>query len=656
MGPTSSLPSQNLFSKLDQIFFQPRYYPPFFIMGFYLLGSSALRGVLILHFAEPGSLNFSTLSSITLLGLRMDLAAASWYFLPAALWFTLIPSRFFNTKTHRLLLTTVLFLFFPIQLFFFKSDYEFFAEFNARFNTVAVDYLIYPHEVFFNLWESYPIVRIVLGCLWGGGFIFTAIWNLRLDTKEDFVPFRRRMSFLFGYMILGLLATQTISIEKTRFSDQRVLNEISSNGQYSFVYSALTRHLDYPAFYRTIDRDEAFDRARRLVNQQSVAFINKKDSLQRIIQGKPVEKKWNVVILLIESFGSEFWGVLGRPDTLTPEMDALSKEGLLFTNLYASGNRTVRGIEGVLSSFPPLPGDSIVKRHMSDNVSSLARTFKTHDYNTVYLYGGRGVFDGMRSYAVRNGFDRFIEQKDFPNPTFTTIWGVADEDLYRRGVDELRVLYDQKKPFFATFLSVSNHKPYTYPKGRIPENPDQHSRSHAVKYTDWSLGEFFRLAKKEKFYDDTIFVVVADHGARVYGSQSIPIESYKIPMVILGSVVKQPSRVDILGGSLDVGPTILGLTGLTYKSVFFGRDLFSISDEDTWAAMHHNRDVGLYRDGRLVVLGLNKTVEFYEMSSKKKDLIPLHNITEKEKELEKDAIALFQVADELYTTGGFNVD
>lgn len=615
-----------------------------------------MRGILTSHFAESSSVNFSTLGSISFLGLRMDLAAASWYFLPAVIWFTLIPSRFFNSKIHRLLLTVALFLFFPIQLFSFRSDYEFFAEFNARFNTVAVDYLIYPHEVFFNLWESYPIVRIVLGCFWGGGFVFTAIWHLKLDMKEDGAPFRHRMAFLFGYLILGLLATQTISIDKTRFSDQRVLNELSSNGQYSFVYSALTRHLDYPAFYRMIDRDEAYDRTRRLINQPDAVFVNKKDSIQRIIKGKAVGKQWNVVILLMESFGSEFWGVLGRSDTLTPEMDALSKEGILFTNLYASGNRTVRGIEGVLSSFPPLPGDSIVKRHLSDNVASLARTFKTHGYNTVYLYGGRGVFDGMRSYAIRNGFDRFIEQKDFPNPTFTTIWGVADEDLYRRGVDELRALHDQNTPFFATFLSVSNHKPYTYPKGRIPENPDQHSRSHAVKYTDWALGEFFRLAKKEKFYEDTIFIVVADHGARVYGSQSIPIGSYKIPMVILGNVVRKASRVEILGGSLDVGPTILGLTGLTYKSVFFGRDLFSIADKDAWAVMHHNRDVGLYRDGRLVVLGLNKTVEFYELSAEKKDLVPLHNVTEKERELEKDAIALFQVADELYTTSKFNVD
>src|SRR5205085_3479031 len=171
------------------------------------------------------------------------------------------------------------------------------------------------------------------------------------------------------------------------------------------------------------------------------------------------------------------------------EMDKLAtSEGLLFTNLYASGNRTVRGFEGVLSSFPPLPGDSIVKRDLSDNVETVARVLKRDGYGTVFLYGGRGLFDGMRSYAVRNGYDRFIEEKHFARPTFKTIWGVCDEDLFTRAVEEFRELAKGPQPFFATVLSVSNHKPYTYPKGKIPEDPSEQRRENAVKYSDYALG------------------------------------------------------------------------------------------------------------------------------------------------------------------------
>jgi phosphoglycerol transferase MdoB-like AlkP superfamily enzyme len=141
-------------------------------------------------------------------------------------------------------------------------------------------------------------------------------------------------------------------------------------------------------------------------------------------------------------------------------MDRLaSEEGLLFTNIYASGNRTVRGFEGVLSSFPPLPGDSIVKRDRSQNVETIARILKRDGYQTIFLYGGRGLFDGMRSYALNNGYDRFIEQKHFEHPTFKTIWGVCDEDTFQRAIEEFRALSATGKPFCGTILSVSNHKP-----------------------------------------------------------------------------------------------------------------------------------------------------------------------------------------------------
>lgn len=642
-------------SELRTIFLHPRFFTPLIAFSFYLLGCFVLRSILGFQFADPATTSFTTFAKLLVLGERLDLAMAFWLFLPLVLWFVFVPDGLYLSKIHKTFLVALLFLYFPVQIFLLKADYEFFSEFNARFNTVAVDYLIYPHEVFVNLWDSYPITRIVMACLWGGGFLFTAIWNLRLNLWQQGLAFRRRLVFLAGYIVMGAVFTQTVSIENTHFTNDRVLNEISSNGQYSFFYSALTHHLDYPAFYRTLPRDEAYVRVRSLVNQPNAAFTSQKDSIQRTITNTSLPKPKNLVILLIESFGSEFWGSLGREGgTLTPEMDALSEEGFLFTNLYASGNRTVRGIEGVTASFPPLPGDSIVKRHLSDHVATIALTLHEKNYQTVYLYGGRGVFDGMRSFALRNGFDRFVEQKDFPDPTFTTIWGVSDEDLYHRSVEEFKRLHASGKPFFATVLSVSNHKPYTYPSGRIPEDPNAHSRSHAVKYTDWALGEFFRLAKKEEFCKDTIFAVVADHGARVYGSQSIPIKSYRIPLLILNPSQHGSRRIDTLGGSLDVSPTLLGMLGLSYESVFFGRDLMRISKNGAWAVMHHNRDVGMYRDGRMVVLGLNKTIEFYEMNDRTKELSLIEKPNADDLLLEKDATALFQIADELYTHEKFH--
>jgi phosphoglycerol transferase MdoB-like AlkP superfamily enzyme len=366
----------------------------------------------------------------------------------------------------------------------------------------------------------------------------------------------------------------------------------------------------------------------------------------------------NVVLCLEESFGSEFWGSLGRTKpTCTPEMDKLAlEEGMFFTNIYASGNRTVRGLEGVLASFPPLPGDSIVKRDLSDNVETIARVLKRDDYNTLFLYGGRGLFDGMRSFAVRNGFDRFIEQKHFEKPTFSTIWGVCDEDLFERSVTELRELSKQEKPFFATILSVSNHKPFTYPAGRIPEDPNKRKREHAVKYADYALGQFFRAVKKEPFWTNTIFVVLADHGARVYGSMSIPIDSYEIPWVVLGpAVVKQPVKIGTLGGSLDVAPTILGLIGRPYESLFFGQDLLNTSPEKKRIFLNHNRDIGMMAHDKMVVLGLRKGVEHFE-GHPKSELKMVQKPSEADLQAELDTAAMYQVADDLYVNRRYRLD
>jgi len=258
---------------------------------------------------------------------------------------------------------------------------------------------------------------------------------------------------------------------------------------------------------------------------------------------------------------------------------------------------------------------------------------------------------------VRNGYDRFIEQKHFEHPGFTTGWGVCDEEVFMRAINEFHVLAEKGQPFFGTILSVSNHKPYTYPKGRIPEDPAKKTRENAVKYSDFALGQFFRAAKKESFWTNTIFVVVADHGARVYGKQSIPIHSYEIPLVILGpAAVKAPAGVPQLGCSLDVSPTVLGLLGRPYESLFFGRDLLKSKPEEGRVFLNHNRDIGMLAGERMVVLGLRQTDEFYQGDPKLVDVTLLPQPGDADRELEKDAISIYQVADDLYMHRRYRID
>ena len=616
-----------------------------------------LRGVLFVAF-KPAGITFGEVARAFVAGLERDCLAALGYTVLLLVWMLVAHGRRGDGRWRRRLFWAVGFIFAYVTLFLLFVEYFFFDEFKSRFNTVAVDYLIYPKEVFVNIWESYHVgviflivLLLTLGWIWVAVRRFGRMW-------DQPSPLVTRLGYVVAAVMGTVLLALVLNLKGAHVSNDRTLNEIANNGSISFVAAAWTRNLDYSAFYKTVDLAQAYQRARRLLTDTNATFVDTGNSIRRRIAGDPGRPRLNVVILLEESLGSEFWGCLGRTNTLTPEMDKLANEqGLLFTNLYASGNRTVRGFEGVFSSFPPLPGESIVKRDRSDNVETIARVLKRDGYSSVFLYGGRGLFDGMRSYAVRNGYDRFVEQKHFANPTFTTIWGVCDEDLFNRAIEEFRELSKTNQPFLGTVLSVSNHKPYTYPPGRIPEDPNRHWRDYAVKYSDYALGLFFRKAQQESFWTNTVFVVVADHGARVYGEQSIPIHSYEIPLLIAGpAVVKAPARIGQLGGSLDVSPTILGLIGRPYESMFFGRDLLNSTPGQGRAWLNHNRDIGQLTRDRLVVLGLMHTVEFYQGDPKRVNMTLLKDPAASDLEQEQDTIAIYQVADDLYMHERYRID
>ena len=633
-----------------------------------MAGWFALRLVLYFRFAPPSPASKTILAFLD--GFWRDFLVGIWLSLPPFCWLAVAPAQP-HRRCHRRVFWAACLLFWVGQVFLLFVEYFFFEEFRSRFNTVAVDYLQYPTEVFVNIWDSYHVGMVLCLCLlpalaWASAAkkLFTDMWERPVTTAVGLRKFAAVAALVAAlapvFMVAGSLAgvvSSPLHLKGAHVSSDRTLNEIADNGLLTFFGAVLTHDLDYGAFYKTLERDEAYRRVRHLLTAPGTRFTGQPDSLRRKVDGDSSRPRPNVVILLEESFGSEFWGCLGRTNTLTPEMDKLAMgEGMLFTNVYASGNRTVRGMEGVLASFPPLPGESIVKRDLSDHVETLARLLKRDGYTNLFLYGGRGVFDGMRSFALRNGYDQFIEQKNFEHPTFTTVWGVCDEDLYARSIEEFRELSKSGRPFFATVLSVSNHKSYTYPQGRIPENPDARRRENAVRYADFALGEFFRAAKAESFWTNTIFAVVADHGARVYGEQSIPIHSYEIPLLIVGpAVVDRPGRVGKLGCSLDVAPTLLGLIGRPYETTFFGQNLLR-PEETGRALLNHNRDVGLLAAERLVVLGIMKGAEFYHGEPKLTEMKPLQWLEPSDGELENDTIAFYQVADDLYRRQRYQID
>lgn len=605
-----------------------------------------LRLVMILSYGDLAKLTVQQATQLFLTGLQFDLLVALCFITPQLTHLTFLPGKSLITKSSRLLLELtwlVAFLFLP---FLVIAEYVFFEEFQSRLNYLAFEYIVYPREVCCNIWESYPVLELLVLVSAMGTGLFVLLRKRFHAQIESPLPFRRRIGF-FTAVLAGIAVLWSVtSADSRQISRDRVVNECSWNGLYSFVYYSWTCRFDYNKNYLTLENSEVDQRVRQqVIDQSDILVKNSKNPVDRLIMSGKPSQDYNVVLILEESLGSDFVGQLGDQRGLTPHFDALCAQGLLFENVYATGNRTARALEAVLTSMPPIPTESILKRDHSDRVFTLAHVLAERGYERLFMTGGRGLFDGVRSFMQANGFNHFIEQSDIQDPIFANAWGVSDEDLFRKALGELDQLHQSGRPFFATILTVSNHRPYTYPQGRIPET--EQTRQNAVKYADWALGYFFREAQKLPFYQNTIFVVMGDHGARVSGSQLFPMSSYRIPLLLIQpEEQEQRRRCSTLGCSLDVAPTIMGRLGGEYRSVFYGYDILKTNRKNGRAIMQHNHDVALLNsEDQMLVLGFGKSAHEFELNRNNHQLIQQDH---PDREMMHNAIALFQSTYELY--------
>lgn len=627
-------------------------------MAFYLGLSFATRGVLLsLHLAGPDPFAWSHLPRILLTGTVVDLVVGLWVLLPWFLALSIAPARVFSRPWGRALLLTVAGAATYGMLFAAAAEGFFFEEFDGRFNFVAVDYLVYPTEVVTNIWQSYPTGWILAGL--AALTLALLLWFRRSFSalQREPLPARRRPGVVAAYGLALGLATWALPSDLTHFTGSRALDEIADNGYRTFFLALLGTDAPYQGLYADEPPEEIFSRLRNLITPADPRSQLGDDGTTRHYVDSPgPARRMNVVVVLEESFGSEF---LGR---YTPAFDALARQGVFFSNTLSTGNRTIRALEATTSSLPPLPGVSIVKRSRSKDLFTLPQILRQNGYQTLFVYGGRALFDGMGSYLTANGVDRVVDQADYPDDAFHTAWGVADETIFDRALVEMDQMQATGRPFYTLILTTTNHRPFTFPEGALRRDPKLRGRENAVRYADWALGEFIRRAREHPFFDDTLFVLMGDHGARVYGAAEIPLQSYRVPMLFLAPQILEPRVATTLASSLDVPPTVLGLLGLDYESKFFGRDLFAEPNDPGRALMTHNNAVALLRGGRLAVLGLRGSTELFEcrgaraIDSAPGDLDCTHAIPVDAagRELIDDAIAYYAGADRVYRSGAYS--
>jgi phosphoglycerol transferase MdoB-like AlkP superfamily enzyme len=486
------------------------------------------------------------------------------------------------------------------------AEWVFWDEFAARFNFIAVDYLIYTREVLGNIRESYPVGTLLL--LLSIPALLLWLPFARPVSKALGHPAggRERMRSVAPWLVAPIASYAFVTTDLKARSPLDSVNELSGNGLYELFAAYRNNELDYERFYATIPHDRAMEGALPPIAEGEGRWLREKaDSVQRTVLYKGPEKRLNIVLVSVESLGAEFLGAFGNPEKLTPNLDALAAQSLFFTGVFATGNRTVRGLEALSLSIPPTPGLSIVRRPKNEGLVTLGAILEDKGYDTRFIYGGYGYFDNMKYFFSNNDYtvvDRSaLAAKDIH---YENIWGVADEDLFTLTLRELDRSWRAgggKRPFLAHVMTTSNHRPYSYPANRI-DIPPGTGRSGAVKYTDYAIGEFLRQAKSRPWFADTLFVITADHGASARGTVNIPLDKYRIPLIVWSPAHVRPQRVDRLMSQIDIPPTLMGLLNTSYTSKFYGHDILRAPAGDDRAFVANYQTLGYMKAGRIVIL------------------------------------------------------
>lgn len=485
-------------------------------------------------------------------------------------------------------------LYWIILYFSFFAEITFWDEFKSRFNFIAVDYLIYTYEVVKNIQESYPLPLLI-----GGIITITAI-TIYFSFKRNAFKYsfsstpkwsKKLLVFCIN-LIITVILLNILNNETTIQSKNRYTSEIAKNGIFSFFSAFRNNHLKFDEHYLTLPISDAFAQVKTDLQDSKTRYdVAFKNPFRRtILANNPEqpEQKPNVVLILMESMSSSFLEEQYNEKPITPNLNKIADNSIFFSNMFANGTRTVRGMEAIALSIPPTPGNSIVKRVNNQNLYTIANVFKDKGYQNMFFYGGDGYFDNMNAFFGGNGFDIYdrgrgsilsdkintkrhnIEDKEV---SFENAWGICDEDIYNKVIQVADSKHKTKEPFFAFVMSTSNHKPYTYEEGKI-DIPSGTGRAGAVKYSDYAIGKFLEEAKNKPWFENTVFIFVADHCASSAGKDAIDVKNHHIPAMIYNLKSHPNEVISKEVSQIDLVPTLFSLLNWTYTSQFYGTDIF----------------------------------------------------------------------------------
>ncbi len=545
------------------------------------------------------------------------------------------------------------------------STPSFLLQYDVRPNRLYIEYLKYPKEVLSTLWHGFRS-PLLLGIALTIALVWLAAQHLRRLAQLQRVANNKTLWLTWPLVVLLVF----ISIRSTTqhrpanpsffaITSDAMVNSLIINSGYSVLYAlySLRHEARSTEMYGKLDETIMLQQA---LNWPWLKYYQFNDPTQPTKHKQQAtiqrDKPLNLVIVLQESMGATFVKSLGGVP-VTPELERLKKQGLWFENLYATGTRSVRGIEAVVAGFAPTPAQSTVKLSNSQQgFTTLASVLKAADFHTQFIYGGEAHFDNMRSYFIGNGFNQIVDIDQIKNPNFIASWGVSDGDLFDKADAEFSRLQQLRQqtgqPFFSLVFTSSNHEPFEFPDEKIAlhEEP-KNTVNNAVKYADWAMGQFFKKAQQSSYWCDTLFLIVADHDNRVYGSNLIPVEKFHIPGLILGADTKA-GVIETLTSQIDLAPTLLSMLGVNSCHPMVGRDLTLDSTSPGRALIQFEQYFTLKQPDGLTILKPDGTVVRGTYDAQQK-VLKLSDTAATRAEYEK-ALAQVQLPSYLYREGKYS--
>jgi len=598
---------------------------PFQLAGIVLTSFTLLRATLFIRVWDVIDHKLFELIYIFGQGLIFDIAFIGYFIIPFVIFLLVLPNKWLNTIFFKLLAQVTWFLILYGLFFCIISEWIFWGEFGVRFNFISVDYLIYRREVTDNILQSYPVFWILPILFIITAFVFFIIRTSFVKAMLVKEKFSKRFVIAICMLLIPVSAFLFLNQSQRSYSGNNYVNELASNGPYQLFAAFRNNTLDYRQFYEIGDDKTLSIILKEQVIEQNSRYYNQDlYNIARGIEEKEPPKKLNVILITVESLSARFLTRFGEQKNISPFMDDWFKKGKLFTNFYATGTRTNRGLEAITLSIPPTPGRSIIKRPDNGNMYNLGKVFKDKGYDTVFLYGGRGYFDNMNTFFSGNGY-RIVDQNSLNDEeiTFKNAWGVCDEDLYDRAIYEANLSYDSKMPFFFQIMTTSNHQPFTYPEGKIDLPPGEggsgSGRDGGIKYSDYALSQLIQKSKKQPWFDDTVFVVVADHCAASAGKIGLPVKKYHIPLFIYAPKHIKAQEIDLLSSQIDIAPTLLSLLEFSYDSFFFGKNILAPGFKGR-AFIANYQKLGILNSKELLILAPGKKISLIDTDSKEPSL------------------------------------